>query len=304
MQFSGNFSSLNEDGQYTRFYQGLRPTIDALEQELDLDGHQSESAPLSCDIPSEKLYGQIKIDNFKKILDSYEQCQGNKQSPEDIVEQTVSCDTDTYKNFAQLLHSKPSFHHPGSTDYLIKDLQITNLQRLSLLGHSFGVSNFRFEEAENLEELLKKRRNEMMKDNLIAAHEYLDKQLYKDAWREIELALKIDSKNGNALATRGRYFLKSHKHQQAIDDYRNALKANSDDKRQVERELAKALEQLGEIHFHKHEYSLAKDKFTEALELGSENPDLTTLHRNICEDKIKFGMKQSPFGPIKEAYRK
>lgn len=304
MQSSENFFSLNEDGQYTRFFQGLRPTIDTLEQELGSDGCQSDRVPPTYDAPEEKLFGPIKKADFKKILDSYDLMHTNQQPSEDILEKTVSCDTDTYKNFAQLLHSKPAFHNYASTDYLTKDLKITDIQRLSLLGHSFGISDFRVDEAESLGKLLKCRRNELMKSNLAAAYNYLNGDLFIEALNEIKLALEIDPENGNARAALGRYYFRAQDYQKAIDELRIALKFGLDDKKQVEKDLARTLERLGERHFAKHEYAQARDKFIEALELGSDNPDLTVLHRNICEEKIELAKKQSPFAPFKDQYRK
>lgn len=294
------YYGLNHGGEFTKFFQKIRPNIDTLEQDLGPDGEPRRTSHLR-DVPENKIYGLVEKQEFKKYLDTYEAQQNDQESSEDNRDnRPVSLKAkDCKSSFAQLLHSKPAFHHPGSTDYLVKQLQINDVERRSLLG---GNSDYKLEEKDTLRDILFSRNDKLVESHVNAARGHIENRKLNEAWEEIEMAFKVDKKNGNVLATRGKYYIKLKKYQEAIDDLKNALQYKPKDPRQIREDLADALGSQGLVHHQLSQYQQAKDRFEEALELNCGNVEFHRLNRDMCEGFVN-NMKQFPFRAAKELYR-
>lgn len=293
------YYGLNHGGEFTKFFQKIRLNIDTLEQDLE-PSEESHRTPYLRDVPENKIYGLVEKQEFKKILDAYEAQQNDQDTSEEARDnRSVSIGTkDSKSSFAQLLHSKPAFHHPGSTDYLVRHLQINNGERRSLLG---GNSDYKLEEKDTLKEILFNRNDKLLESHVNAARNYIENGKLDEAWKEIEMAVKVDGKNGNVLAARGKYYIKLQKYLEAINDFKNALRFKPKDFRQVQEDLANALGCQGLVHHQLRQYQEAKDRFEEALQLNCGNVEFHRLNRDMCEGIVN-NMKQNPFRS-RELYR-
>lgn len=277
-----------------KFYDRVRLHLDDLDLEKD-DTHKVQSYDQrSCDKPSEaELFGFITKDEFIKVLNSYDE----QQRSQNLQDKPVACDKIVGGNYAKLLYSKPGFHHLNSTSHLVKSLEIRNIHRSSfLVGHSTFCAN-KDEEISGLKETQK---NMLIKQITDRAIEYINSNQLDLACKEINRAYNLDSRNGDVLATRGRYYMAKNDHVDAIKFFKSALNHKPHDENNIRFYLSDSLYQQGVVQYNRTEYKKARDLLSDALKYNLDNQG-AKLHKNLCEDRLRAATSFSNKHP---AYRK
>ena len=273
-----------------KFYAKIRPHLQDTEPE-QLPSNTVE--PSIAGSPDDKLFGRIREEELAKILHSYEEQQ---QIPTKI-EKPVLCDTVNGRSFEKLLHSKPGFHHQGSTAYLVKKLGIPDVKRNSFLG---GFSTYALCEEESLTGLKKSHNLMLLRKSLKKAQIQLSKKEYGSAKSQIDRALKLDPSSSEAFAMRGNYYASTDRHPQAIDDFKRSLAGQLEDRDSVKRNLSNSLYVQGMAMYHRREWRGALVLFNESLRYDASN-DGAKLHKGLCEGQIR---SETSYTSKSQSYRK
>lgn len=264
-----------------KFYARIRKHLDDIEPAPA--GRKKPVADKLRDLKDNEKYGEIEEKELKTILENY-----NASS-----DKPVKCDRLMAGSFAKLLYSKPGFHHPSSTDYLVESLNIKDHDRDTFLG---GHSTYATPNDISLEAILKHRTRTYIKNR---SGELLDK-LDKDSWSEIKdddvkEVYKVDPNDGNALAVRGKYNLRKRQYTRAVADLKEALNSNCDYTERVKHDLGEAYYQRGLELFAAGTQFLGEANmcFREALDLDP-NHEGAKLHLQLSMNRLE--KTHRPFG--------
>lgn len=256
----------------------LKDSITALKPDYTpskTDWMQMEARNVSKD----QLYGLVTRDEFQDIIDSYDKQQTTKDKCDAPVANKKGV------NFNQLLHSKPGFHHPGSTSYLVGELDIVDIDRYSLLG---GFSTYKPGEGERLNDLKTAQKNSMTYEFVDRAHHKISTSQWQDAFNDIEIAMKMNPECGDAIAARARYYIQSKNYDKAIRDLRYAADKTIKYREFYNNTMAEALFQTGMRQYYHRNFSQARKLFSEALNYDSHHAN-ATIHRNLCDKELNRG---------------
>lgn len=238
----------------------------------------------SKDVPLEDIFGLISRDEVTHLLDLYE-----RQQQSNLKDKPVISDQLIGGSFAKLLYSKPGFHNPGSTSYLINDLKIKDINRDSLLG---GQSNFVVSEGQSLSGLKKQQINLRIVDGAKLIHENLDKHQVDKAREELMKIRQLNRDHPDVLAASGIINVHSKTYDLAVEELKAALNTGCNHPIKASYCLSVALFELGSQHFHRGEYQKSLTFFQESL-LYDKNNASSILHLKLAQDKID---QNRPFG--------
>lgn len=284
----------NPNKELGKFYQTVCLHLDDLELRPEDIINTQKNENLSSDKPlEEELYGKIMKDEFIKILNLYEK----QQESQELQEKPVTCNGVVGGSYAKLLFSKTGFHHPGSTSYLVKHLQIRNVHRNSFLG---GHSTFCPTSDEELAGLKKNHDKILIKQITDRALNYIDSNQLDLAKKEITAAYNMDERNGDVLATRGRYYSARKEYSTAVRFLKSALDHGPHNEHDVRMHLSDTLYFYGLASYRRRDFKDAKRLLTDALEYNPSNEG-ARLHKNLCEDELQ---KSTLFAQKPPMYRK
>lgn len=213
--------------QLNKFYSRIRANLeDAKSEQDDRPNDEGEliinkpQEPFKCydDVVEDRMYGQIRYEDFVNILNLYEK----QQARVDLVDKPVTCDSTNKGSFNKLLLSRPGFHNSGSTDYLISKLNIADTNRASFLG---GHSNYNLFKGEDILAIERLNNRKFIKECLDKAWHYLDtKRELHLAHSLINKAYECDPNFGDTIGCIAKCKETMDKVGEAIDLYEQALK--------------------------------------------------------------------------------
>lgn len=224
-------------------------------------------------------YGDVSKDVLDRVLKSYDEQQSAKDG---AIDRPVSCLSIAGNNYANSLHSCPGFHNVHSTNFLVKDLGINDINRYTFLG---GLSSFVPPKGQILKDLKNNYIRFILDQHVCRAFEYLDKCMMDSAQVEVINGFKIDPKNADLHGVLGACFLHSQRYEEAIEKLRISLDGRPKRSDQVIEHLAEAYFNRGMTMYHKEDYRQAIELYTEALRYN-RNHDGASLHKNMCESYI------------------
>lgn len=274
------------------FYEKVRHHLDDLESAPSDDCATSRLDPWK-DLKEEDLYGNVTKKELSLLLQSYDSQQENKE----LEDEPVKCKEVFGHNFARLLHSKPGFHHFGSTSYLVQDLKINDTHRNSFLN---GHTSYRLNEDEKLDYIYKQHHQIAIINHLSLANKYLDKNAIKEAKEEIEKALQIDPKYGDSIGTLARLQTMEKKYDEAFSNFELALKCDLRNPTEIKNHYSEALSQVGMIEYFKKNYVRAMEFYEKSLQLDGNHHN-SKLHLGLCRNQIEIKNK---FGNRDHSYRR
>lgn len=253
-----------------KFYNKIRNQL----AEIDLP---DQSTLIRKDLDGSK-FGQIPEKHTELISAKYEQQQTSSESKSKPVKCDIPCGS-----YAKLLFSKPAFHNPGSTGYLVEHLYIKDHNRNSFLG---GPSNYDVREDDKLEKHRDKQLFMFIRNENKRVFQLLDENKIQEAENLHRELFKLDPQHPDSLAGLGRFQFIVKDYKKSIESYRSALTSGCADPNYVSKHLSSALFQDGFSYFQRHDYQQAANIFSLALAENPENND-ALLHKNLCEDKIR-----------------
>jgi len=229
-----------------------------------------------------------------RAYDNRKQSASTKQGGE-----PVKCDEVKGGSYAKLLFSKPRFHDPASSRQLIKELNIKDVGRDSLL---CGQSSYIRSAEDKLESLIEVQRDSYLRVeakrvyNLISGGNTGDGSTITDA---IERLIQLNDTSGDALAVRGKWALHLKNYDQAIADLGRALTNECWDRESIALDLAKAYYQQSVLYYAKGDYPMALNRVEGALMFDNKLVE-AQLHRGLCLEKLNqrnrpFGVTPDPF---------
>lgn len=242
--------------------------------------------------PESRVFGAITKKEIEEILEAYDK----QKAQRGAVVEPVKCDKILGQSYAKLLHSKPGFHHPGSTVYLARKLGISNAYPDSLLG---GYSSYSVGSSEDLPALRSRHRSSMIKTLTQRFHQSLEKDDKEVALLEYDRICKIDPNNSNARACRGLISWKEKKYIEAVDDLRAAIKGDIEFKDLIKNTLVTCLYEIGCLKYQTRNYTQAISAFDEALTYNP-NHDGVKLHRRMSREGLN---SRSRFSTVEDYNR-
>lgn len=274
--------------EYEKFYSRVRQNLSALVADPDSHGHNYTE----CNVPVDKLYGNICKEEFQHILNAYDSQQHGSDKDKPVI-----CSKVNGGSYSRLLVSKQGFHHQLSTAYLIEDLGIRDASRNSFLG---GHSTYTVEAGEDYSGISDSRIELKILRIVEKGHKLLDDSLESEALSLIDRLLEISPQHPHIDAFRARYCLATRKWSDAIRLYERAF---SDLSLRSERNyiaLSEAYFNEGYRYYQRNENQRAVDLFELSLKY---NPGHTNslLHKNMSLDRIS---RQNSFSNKGPAYRK
>lgn len=273
-----------------KFYARIRSHLD----DLSLQGPE-KATPVSDklqDISEEDKYGFIKPENLNILLEAYDR-QPNKP---------LRCDDFEAGNLARMLFSKAGFHNPSSTDYLVEDLKINDVNRNSFLGGHSTYVNYIIGKENKLGFLRECQRkmflSERVKQIMGEIESALETQpiLTPDMENEINGLISSGPNNSDVKILIGKRLIIQRRFDQAINELETALDNDCTNFELAKQSLSVALFQKGYKLYQGGEYEQASNCFNKSLE---KNPDHkgSKLHLSLVQEKM---MEQAPrrFGTI------
>ena len=236
------------------------------------------------DVKEEDAYGLISKAEFEAILQAYD---GNSDKP-------TKCDRFEAGSFAKLLYSKPGFHHPDATAYLVGELKLKDKNRDSFLG---GHSTYETPEQNSISNIKKFQQKIYIRERtkeLFDAMEIepLDPRIQQD----IDDLFKIDDRDPNILAVSGRYNMKIRYFEPAIKFLKDAEALGCDHIVLVKKYISEALYHRGAELFGKYDYERAHETFCESLLYDNTNEG-SILYQRMCSNKIAEQRRPIGYGP-------
>lgn len=280
----GYRTSNPESRAISKFYDRIRSHLDDIEPPT-LD----EATPI-CDrlkdIKEEDVYGVISKPEFEAILKSYD----------DQSEKPTKCDRFEAGSFAKLLYSKPGFHHPAATAYLVGQLKLKDKNRDSFLG---GHSTYKTSEENSITNIRMFQQKNYIRERTKELLDALESEETPNIEKEIENLFRMDRRNANILAVSGRYNMKMRFFEPAIKHLKEAEALGCDHIELVRKYLSEALYHKGVELFSKSVYEQAHEIFWQSLVYNSANKG-SELHMQMCTDKINerrrpIGYNQNTF---------
>lgn len=281
-----DYSYSSEERSLEKFYARIRLYLDDIKQVPE--GTKKPLSDKLKDLNDEQKYGLIKRTELEMLLLNYDETS----------ERSTKCERLLEGSFAKLLYSKPGFHHPSSTDYLVEDLNIKECERDSFLG---GHSTFSTPEENSLAGItehhlkmyIKNRAKELL--DLMDDESALPGTLDDDVG---ELSNK-DPQNGNTFAVRGKHHFIRKRYQQAVDDLKRALESNCDYMEKVRLTLSEACYKVGMNLYSRNKFDQANFSFQESLIFNPQH-DGSRLHTEMCIREIqksnrRFGEQANTF---------
>lgn len=225
-------------------------------------------------------YGLVEKDAFVRILKVYAEQQ---QSREEI-DSPVTCRSITGKNYADHLHSRNGFHNINSTNYLVNELKIIDVDRNSYLA---GMSHLRIPKEHTVEWLKNNHLVFELRQCVEKAFTCLEHHRLDQALIEVEKGLEINNRNGDLLAIKGSCHYLRNNYEYAIAFFKSALlerpeMMNTSD---ISKQLADALFQRGMSFYRRDNIDKAIESYVECLGYKNDHEG-AILHRDMCRRRL------------------
>lgn len=258
--------STGQSRELAAFYNKIREQLK--DANIDLSERPAESAATSSskDHNSKGFYGDVSKSVMGKFLLSYDQ----RQNDGPILHNKV-----LGKSYQKYLFSRPGFHNPGASDYLINDLGILDPDRISFLN---GLSSLKCSKDSDLKAI---------KANELACrlNDCVKRAQKDNSKTAVDEGLKLDPNNPELLAIRGKFHLKDWNLEYARSDLKKALEGGLQDPAKAEEDLSETHCSLGLRDFLAERYEQAQFHFLESLKLNKDH-DNAKLHLSMCETKL------------------
>lgn len=291
--------------EFTKFFEKIRSSFNDFKIVPDQPSKPTHSGcnyKKSSEFSEEVLFGKIEKNDFEKILNAYER----QQQHNDLKEKPVICDV-FGRSYQKLLFSRPGFHHLRSTDHLIGELGINDVERNSFLA---GISVFSSPTWEDLRSL-RNRRNRMTAESYARrARDFTMKGDSHNATICIERASKLDPDCGEVLAVRAMIYLRNRDHPKAVEYFKKAIpyinspscSYTQGEKNRVYLEFSDALCEVGLAHYLRGDYSSAIVEFDNAL-FHNRDCQLAKLHKELAANQLA-NRPRFASSTVRPAYRK
>lgn len=288
------------DRNTAKFYDKIHPSLQQLYQSSSKDRSRTFNAGNNSVSKDGKTFGQITKEEMTNILKAYE----TQQNDPNLSNKPVTCDENVIKggSYSKMLYAKTGFHYLGSTDYLIKELGIDDDNRWSFLGdlNRFTVSN-----TEDLKGLQKKYLNATIKKIIEMAYDQMNSQQMEKAKETIKKALELDRESGTAKLAKGIHHERSKQYDEAVREFRETLKCEDIDVRQVNLHLSEALTSVGMAFYHRRQWADSARLMEESIRANPENAN-ARFHLEVCQQKL---IREDPrrsyaFKPPQQGYRR
>lgn len=240
----------------------------------------------------EEIYGVISKKEFDLILSQYDKLQAKQDTEND----SVKCDQVKGGSLARLLFSKPGFHHPDSTIYLIDELKIRDKNRDSFLG---GYSNNCPSSQDRIDSLLERQKRMHIREEARTLYNLLEKktEAVGNFTESVCELVRLDPLNGDALGVRGKFSLEGKNYEHAIIDLESSLRYGCWDEATLKKDLSIAYYEEAARQYARNQYRDAFDKYTMALHHDNTHEGarlgLSMCHGKLSTVERQFGTKNS-----------
>jgi len=264
--------------------------------ELDSNSDALISPEGSDQSPENGVYGIISDNEIRSIIDIYD---SQREEGSSRGSKAIECDQIRGGSYAKLLFSKPGFHNPSSTSYLIGNLRIRDRGRESFLS---GYSDYLPSRDDSIETLVQNQIESQIRKSAKEIYEMINDQkteIDSTIANKIDELVNLDAANGDTLAVSGKWAFRQKRYDQAILDLSNALVNNCWDPESTKVDLCRAYYEASLYLYARGEYQEAFDRIEQSIKLDESNEG-AVLHRGLCVKKMQD--MRRPFGSTPNSF--